>query len=336
MTIARTGLAAGIPPEASTIGLEILMALMRVQDTNDRTEKETYPKKQIAAILRAVAASDLFAQNDAADDPEFEQMIEDAAAAIAANVEEIEWPNSRLEDDILMRLRAVPTEEALVKRYREPRDVKCVRRRGVLRAVLDAVCKNTFLVPHAEDIEDYVIDPKDIEITYDIDTINLLDFLTAQRDFRFDCERLDAGLMATHCLIKAGHEQNDLIKPVTQRDALIWALVAINTGQGHPIHKTQSQRLKIAAEYTSVSRGTLGQYLKELRTGEAWKEIPKFSEEEHALFNERSERIRKLARSQGQGWYLVLPAIKGFFDSALPKPSSAGQVRDAKKVTSDE
>lgn len=155
MTIDRTGLAAGIPPEASTIGLEILMALMRVQDTHDRRDKETYRKKQIAAILRAVAASELFTQNDAADDPEFGQMIADAAAAITAYFEETKRPNSRLEEDILIRLRAVPTEEALAERYQERRDAKCVHRRGVLCAVLDAVWTNTFLVPDAEDFEDF-------------------------------------------------------------------------------------------------------------------------------------------------------------------------------------
>jgi hypothetical protein len=354
MTITRTGLAAGISPEPSALELEILMALVRVQETNDREEKETYPKKQIAAILRAVAASDLFAQSDATADPEFGQIIADAAASITAHVEEMERPNSRLEEDILMRLRAVPTEKALAKRYREPRDIKCVRRRGVLRAVLDAVWTNTFLVPDAEDFEDFekiendIIDPKDRVINPKVrvlspeeiekinDITNRSDFSTARRDFHFDCERLDAGLKATHCLIEAGHEQNDLIKPVTQRDALIWAMVAIDTGAGHPVHKTQSQRLNIAAEYTSVSRGTLGQYLKELRKGVAWTEVPKFSEQEHALFKAQSERIRKLASSPGQGWELVLPALKGIFDSALPKPSSAGQIRDAKKVTSDE
>ena len=343
MTITRTGLAAGISPEPSALELEILMALVRVQDTNDREEKETYPKKQIAAILRAVAASDLFAQSDATADPELGQIIADAAASITAHVEEMERPNSRLEEDILMRLRAVPTEEALAKRYGEPRDIKCVRRRGVLRAVLDAVWTNIFLVPDAEDFEDFekigndIIDPKDRVLSPEEiekinekinDETNRSDLSTARRDFHFDCERLDAGLMATHCLIKAGHEQNDLIKPVTQRDALIWAMVAINTGEGHPIHKTQSQRLNIAAEYTSVSRGTLGQYLKELRKGVAWTEVPKFSEEEHILFNERCEHIRELAISKGQGWDLVLPGLKGFCDSALPKPSSAGQVRD--------
>ena len=330
MTITRTGLAAGIPPEPSALELEILMALVRVQDTYDRREKETYREKQIAAILRAVAASDLFTQNDDEDDPEIGQMIADAAAAITAHVEEMERPNSRLEEDILIRMRAVPTEEALAKRYREPRDVKCVRRRGVLRAVLDAVWTNTFVTVHYEDVVEFIVDPDDV------DTNNLGEFSIARRDFHIDCERLDAGLMATHCLLQAGHEQNDLIKPVTQRDALIWAMVAIDTGVGHPVHKTHTRLCKLAAQYTGLTAGTLGQYLKELRKGVAWTEVPKFSEEEHALFNARSERIRKLASSPGQGWELVLPGMKGFFDSALPKPSSAGQVRDAKKVTSDE
>jgi type VI secretion system protein ImpM len=57
-----------------------------------------------------------------------------------------------------MRLRAVPTEEALAKRYGEPRDIKCVRRRGVLRAVLDPAEAGDFLIriQHSEWVDDYL------------------------------------------------------------------------------------------------------------------------------------------------------------------------------------
>lgn len=329
MTITRTGLAAGISPEPSALGLEILIALMRVQDTHDRREKETYRKKQIAAILRAVAASELFTQNDAEADPESGQMIEDAAASITAHVEEMERPNSRLEEDILMRLRAVPTEKALAERYHEPRDAKCVRRRGVLGAVLDAVSTNTFVTEHYEDEVEFIIDPDDV------DANNLADFSVARRNFHFDRERLDSGLKAAFCLATAVSGPTELIKPITQRDALIWAMVAIYTGVGHPVHKTHTRLCKLAAQYTGLTAGTLWQYLKELKKGKVWVEKPHFSEEEHAFFIARSDLIRKLARSKGQGWDLVLPALKGFFDSALPEPSSRGQVRDEKKVTSD-
>lgn len=329
MTIERSGLAAGISPEPSALGMEILIALMEVQDTCDRKDGDRYRKRQIAAILRAVAASELFMQNDASDDPEFGQMIADAAAAMAVHVEEMERPNSRLEDDILMRLRAIPTEEALAERYHEPRDAKCVRRRGVLSAVLDAVSTNTFITEHYEDEVEFIIDPDDV------DANNLADFSVARRDFHFDRERLDSGLKAAFCLATAVSGPTELIKPVTQRDALVWAMVAINTGVGHPVHKTHARLCKLAAQYTGLKAGTLAQYLKELRKGKAWQEEPKFSEEEHAIFKMRSERVIKLARSQGQGWDLVLPALKGFLDSALPKPSSVGQTHNARKVTSD-
>ncbi len=146
---------------------------------------------------------------------------------------------------------------------------------------------------------------------------------------------MDAGLKAIYCMVEADHVQNDLTPPVTQRDALLWAMVAIDTGSGHPKHRTQAMRCTLAAEYTDCRPSTLRQYLKELRQGSRPQDSAKFSEGEHQLFHDRTERVRKIATYRGAGWDLVLPALRGWSMAALPKPASKNRVQKLRKVTSE-
>lgn len=325
MTIDRTGLAAGLSPEPSALGMEILIALMEVQDTCDRRDGDRYRKGQIAAILRAVATSDLLKPREVDDTPEFRQMIADAEAAITAHIEELERPTSRFEDGVLQRLRAVPTRKELTTRYEDARDAERVRRRGLIGAMLSAASDHAFVCEPSDEI---IIDPNNIDFE------NRQDFSVAWRDFLQDCARMDAGLKPIYCMVEADRFQNDLTPPSNKRDALIWAMVAIDTGQRHPKQRTQAIRCRIVAELTGYKPRTLGQYLKELRRAERPEKKPDFSEEERQLFKDRSDRVRKLASYAGAGWDLVLPVLRGWAMAALPEPSFKNHVLKSKKVTS--
>ena len=136
---------------------------------------------------------------------------------------------------------------------------------------------------------------------------------------------MDVGLKAADCMVEADRLRNDLPPLPKKRDALIWAMVAIDTGDGHPKLKTQAMRCAIAAELIGLKPSTLGKYLKELRTGKRPQENPDFSEDEHQLFRHRAGRVRKLALPDGGGWDLVLPVVRGSAMVALPKPASKGR-----------
>jgi hypothetical protein len=325
MTVERTGLAAGVPAEASTLEAEIFTALMRVRRSTDRHAGHEYGEQLVAAILGAVSGSEMLQRHLADQDVDIAEMVRDAAAAIATQLSEMERPTSRLEDDILNRLRAVPTAKALAARYGDARDAERVRRRGLIRAMLDAASNNAFVFKPSDEI---IIDLDDPD--FDLRS----DFSVAQQDFLLDCERMDAGLKAIHCMVEADQAQNDLTPPTTQRDALIWAMVAIDTGSGHPTHKTQVTRIALAAKYTDCKASSLKEYLKELRKGRRPQEGAKFSDAEHQLFQDRSALVRKIATYRGAGWDLVLPALRGWAMAALPKPASKNRVQKPRKVTS--
>ena len=323
MTVVRTGLAAGVSLGASTLEIEILAALLRVRNSDTRREGVDYGRKQVSAILRAVVGSGMLQRHLADDDADYAAMVGDAATAIATHLREIEGPTTRLEGDILTRLRAVPTRAALEVRYEDTRDAERVRRRGLIGAVLDATIDNTFI---SEPSDEFIIHPDDADFA------NRQDFAVARQDFLQDCDRMDAGLKAIHCMVEADTVQNELTPPVTQRDALLWAMVAIDTGAGYSKHRTQKMRCFLAVEFTGLAPRTLGQYLKELRRGIRPQKGAKFSEAEHQLFQDSSARVRKNATYRGAGWDLVLPVLRGWSIAALPKPTFKNQVQK-RKVT---
>jgi hypothetical protein len=323
MTVDRTGLAAGVSLGASTLEVEILAALLQVRNSDAHREGDGYRKKQVAAILRAVAESEMLQRHLTDEDAEYVAMVGDAAAAVATHLGEVERPTTRLEDDILTRLRAVPTREALSAHYEDARDAERVRRRALIGAVLDATTNNTFM---SEPSDEFIIDPDDA------DSANRQDFAVARQDLLQDCARMDIGLKATHCMVEADRLQNDLTPAVTQRDALLWAMVAIDTGSYHPKYRTQEVRCGLAVEFTGLSPRTLGQYLKELRRDSRPQKKAKFSEAERQLFHDRSARVRKTATYRGAGWDLVLPVLRGWSIAALPKPTFKNRVQK-RKVT---
>jgi hypothetical protein len=325
MTTSRTGLAAGLPIDAPTLEMEILTALLQVRNSDARRTGDGYRKKQVAAILSALLGSEMLQRHLGDDDADFVEMIADATAAVATHLSEVERPTTRLEDDILTRLREVPTASHLKTLYHEDRDAECVRRRGLIAALLGAATSNTFNHPVTEEI---IIDPDDQGQQ------NLHDLSAALRDFYFDLERLDAGRDATHCLAKAQSRPVDYVEPETNRDTLIWAIVAIEVGAGHPTYRSQAKRCEFVSEYTECKASTLGQYLKELRGGSV--KVKKFSERERLIFNERTARVRSIGAKNGQGLELLLPLLYGRMKTALPNWPSAARMKNARKVTSSD
>lgn len=307
MTVERTGLAARVALDAPTLEAEILTALMRLRKSDGPRAGADYRKRQVVAILGAVACSEMLHQHLNDDDADFAEMVGDAAAAVAAHLSEVERPTTRPEDDILSRLREVPTASHLQTLYHDDRDAECVRRRGLIAALVVAASSNTFNSAATEEI---IIDPDDQ------DQQNRHDLSAALRDLYTDFERLDAGRDAKHCLAKAHRRPVDYVEPETNRDTLIWAMVAIEVGAGHPTYRSQAKRCEFVAEYTGCKPSTLVQYLKELRGGSV--KVKKFSEREFRIFNDRTKKVRSIGGRNGQGLELLLPLLHGRMKTALP------------------
>lgn len=323
MTVERTGLAAGLPLDASTLEAEILSAIARANRENTDADYRVRERQLIGAILQAVAGSALFRERPPQTNDPLEEAIKEASVAISWYLHELDWPFARLEEDILRRLREVPAASDLKKRYHDDRDAECARRRGLVAALLCAASSNTFDSPVRNEI---AIDPDDK------DQQNRSDLSAALRDFYYDLERLDGGRDATNCLAKAQSRPLDYVEPETNRDTLIWAIVAIEVGAGHSTYRSQAKRCEFVAEYTDCKPSTLGQYLKELRGGSV--KAKKFSEQERLIFNERTTRVRSIGAKNGQGLELLLPLLHGRMRTALPKTQSVARIKKTRMVTS--
>jgi hypothetical protein len=316
MTVERTGLAAGVALDAPTLEAEIITALMQVRNSVTRREGDGYAQKQVAAILRAVAESEMLERHLADSDADFAAMVGDAAAAVAAHLSEVERPTSLLEDDILSRLRAVPSTAKLKELYHDDRDAECARRRGLIAGLLGAVQCNIFRQPHSDEI---VIDPNDIDLK------NRFDLSAALSDLYRDLDRLDAGKDAKYCLAKAETQPDGYVEPKNKRDALIWAMVAIDRGAGHPIYNTQEKRCALLSEYEECAPASLVKYLQALRKGVQHDERSRFSPEEHQSFQERCARLRVLKQNGENALDLLLPVVRGWYVRKLPKSASKGK-----------
>lgn len=322
MTVDHRGLGAALPTNTPPLEIEILSEIFRASRENTDTDYHVRERRLIAAILRAVSGSTLFQQLLSQSNDPFEEAIKEASVAISWYLHDLDRPFARLEEDILRRLREVPAASDLKARYHDDRDAECVRRRGLVAALLCAASNNTFDTPATDEI---VIDLEDQ------DQQNRHDLSAALRDLYSDFERLDAGRDTTRILAKAQSRPVEYVEPDTNRDILIWAMVAIEVGAGHPTLSSQAKRCQFVSEYTGCEPSTLGQYLKELRSGIG--KAKKFSMCEHQIFNERTARMRSIGGKNGQGLELILPLLYGRSKAALPKTQSVARVKKARKVT---
>lgn len=320
MTGVGSGLGASVPTDFPMLESEILREVVRALRENTAMDYHVRERRLIGAILRAVAGSALFRDQSSQTSDLFDAAIKEASVAISWYLHDLDRPFAHLEDDILRHLRDVPSASRLEELYHDDRSAECVRRRGLIAALLGAASSNTFDRLVTDEI---IIDPDDKDLQ------NRFDLSAALRDFYLDLERLDAGREATHCLARAQRKPIDYVEPETNRDTLIWAMVAIEVGAGHPIYGSQAKRCQFVATYTDCKASTLGQYLKELRGGSV--KVRKFSEREHQIFNERAARVRSFGAKNGQALDLLLPLLYGRMKAALPKIGSVARAKKARK-----
>lgn len=313
MTVVRSGPGAAIPTGVPTLESEILTELVRAQRENTAMDYHIRERRLIGAILRAVAGTAMLRDQSSQTSDPFDEAIKEASVAINGYLHDLDRPFARLEDDILRRLRDVPSVSELEALYHDARDAECVRRRGLIAALLDAATSNTFDRPVADEV---FIDP------HDIDQQNRSNLAAAIRDFHADRERLDAGRDAKYCLSSAGAKPDGYIEPTTKRDALIWAMVAVDLGDGHPVYNTQRSRCELVAEYVGCGPSSLLKYLQALRGGGRRDDNARFSSAEHQSFRERRACVRNLLENGENGLDLLLPVLRGWHVSALPKASS--------------
>lgn len=229
---------------------------------------------------------------------------------------------STLEAEILTALMRVTSEAELVETISDKGDIKRVRRRHLIAAILDAVFKAD-------------ISCDDLEMSSELSA--------ARRDFLHDCDRLDNGLGAELCLAPISKASATVQRPIkADRKLLIKALAAIDLGADHmnPAYKTLISRINLLAEMTGYSPKTLKAYQSQMETsisamggveGEAKCE---FSADECEYFLRLVNRIGELASYPGGGMDLILPAIKGLREARIPKPSS--KARNAEPLFPDE
>lgn len=316
MTVDHCGLGAAIPTNTPSLEIEILSEIVRASRENTNTDYHARERRLIGAILRAVAGSTLFRQLLSQSNDPFEEAIKEASVAISWYLHDLDRPFARLEEDILRRLREVPAASDLKTRYPDDRDAECVRRRGLIAALLGAAQSNTFDRPHSNEI---VIDPADI------DQQNRTDLSAAINDFYIDLGRLDGGQDAKYCLAKAETRPDGFIEPGTKRDALIWAMVAIDTGDDHPVYNTQEKRCALFSEYVDCASASLLKYLQALRKGVRHDDRKRFSPAEHQSFKDRCAQVRRLTQKGENALDLLLPGMRGWRDRQLPKPASKGK-----------
>jgi hypothetical protein len=316
MTSDRRGLAAGVSSEASTLEVEILAVVARANQINAGEDYPVHKRRIIGAILRAIAESALFQNHLSQSREAFGDAVKEASVAISWYLDDLDRPFARLEEDILRRLREVPAASDLKTRYPDDRDAECVRRRGLIAALLGAAQSNTFDRPHSNEI---VIDPADI------DQQNRTDLSAAINDFYIDLGRLDGGQDAKYCLAKAETRPDRFIEPGTKRDALIWAMVAIDTGADHPVYNTQEKRCALFSEYVDCASASLLKYLQALRKGVRHDDRKRFSPAEHQSFKDRCAQVRRLTQKGENALDLLLPGVRGWHDRQLPKPASKGK-----------
>lgn len=229
---------------------------------------------------------------------------------------------STLEAEIAVALSKAPSEIGLAETISDVGDIRRVRRRHLIAAVLDAVFK-------AE------IPCSDPEL--------LSELSAARRDFRHDTDRLDNSIRAELCLAPISKASADVRVPIkADRKLLIKALAAIDLGKDHanPLYKTLRSRIDLLAGIIGYTPKTLDTYKTQMETSitaiglkesEAKSE---FSNDECEYFLRLVERTAKLASGAGSGMDLMLPAIKGLREARVPKPGS--KFRDADTLPSKE
>jgi hypothetical protein len=329
MTIKRTGLAAGLPPEASTLEAEILTALMRFNRDFDATGSDAKVarlrgRQLVASTLNALCESD-FIKGGAVDDDAvtagmfamFAITCRDFVSEIDADAhvgKESAQTVSLLEAEIADALAKVPSDADLVDLYTDAGDRARVRRRGLISATLDA----TFRHGHKK----FPIDTDgSINITSQPDVFFELAY--ARLDFLHDQRLLDLGGAAELVLRPVGREtvsKQQTIK--AKRKVLIYWLAVIELWDERRDvgFKSQEELMVFSARQTGRERGAIKTARSDFEGGR------KCSQAELVLYHDLIDRARTLSvRGDGAStpFELLLPVVVGIARAAYRQSFSS-------------
>ena len=324
MTVERTGLAAGVSLGASTLETEILTAILQARNSDARRDGAGYRSKQVAAILRAVAGSDMLQQHLADDDDDFAEVVADAAAACVDFASEIDdvaqmakeslQPMSQLEAEIADALALVPSDTVLTAQYTDAGDRMRVRRRGLISATLDAVFRHG----HKKNPADA---DGSVAVMSQPDAFSEL--ASARMDFLHDQTLLDFGRTAELVLRPVGRETVTKRQTISaKRKVLIQWLAAIELWEeGKDISfTTQQELMAFAALHTGRESGAIKTARSDLENGR------KCSKAELVLYHDLIERARSISqREQGRKtpFELLLPVVVGIAGAAYKRSASS-------------
>ncbi len=329
MTIKRTGLAAGLPPEASTLEVDILTALMRFNRDFDATGSDAKVarlrgRQLVASTLNALCESDFIKGGAVDDDAVTAGMFAMFAIACRDFVSEIDTDAhvgkesvqtvSLLEAEIADALAKVPSDADLVDLYTDAGDRARVRRRGLISATLDATFR------HGN--KKFPVDADGgIAVTSQPDAFSELAY--ARLDFLHDQTLLDLGATAELVLRPVGREtvtKRQTIK--AKRKVLIYWLAAIELwDEGKDIgFASQEDLIVFAARHTRRESGAIKTARSDLENAK------KCSQAELVLYHDLIDRARTLSvrgDSANTPFELLLPVAVGIAGAAYRKSFSS-------------
>ena len=203
--------------------------------------------------------------------------------------------NRSLEEFIVEYINAVPTAEELATQTEYQVDIKGVRRRRQVIAILDA-------------IYDYAFGTQQINETPASVTAAFNAASDLRRDFKHDSKRLDCGHTPEIMLKREPLHRNEALPVISiERQELIIWLAVIHLWHETETFPTQSSLLKDAAKRTDRKAGSLKSQLSNIANGK------KFSVEEQEMFFsflEDCEKAVKASGGQHTSFLLLLPAAR--------------------------
>lgn len=203
--------------------------------------------------------------------------------------------NRSLEEYIVEYINAVPTAEELETQTEYQVDIKGIRRRRQLIAILDA-------------IYDYAFDAHSINETPTSVTEAFNAASDLRRDFKHDSDRLDNGHAPEIMLKRDILDRNETSPAISdsRKELILWLAVI------HLWHKTetfpsQASLLKEAAKKTGRTTASLKTQLSNIANGKS------FSAEEKEMFLDFIDDCEKAVKASGgqqTSFLLLLPAAR--------------------------
>jgi hypothetical protein len=221
-----------------------------------------------------------------------------------------------LEDRIDDHLTRAPTDKDLCDDYVDPSDRERVRRRALIAATLDAIFEHGFPQVGADGLE--------VEVGLERDVWS--DLADARRDFKHDCDLLDAG-HKPQLILQPTKTDTSLAAPSIAgkvKELIIWLAVTHLHQDGLDARfPTQQSVISTAASVTGRSPNAIHTELSRYTTQNG----PSIDHIDH--FWKLIQMTQALAREAGDekgAFALLLPAALAISKSAIHSGAAAGRV----------